>query len=428
MFRPTASRSLLADALLVASLAVVTFQALRKWVGDRYLVPTGSMEPVLHGHPDSGDMVFVDKTACAGDRRRHDLVVVDHPEQPGQPLVKRIAARGDEVTSRWIDIRQGDVWLGDSPQRLLREQKDPLAARPLRVPWADSAVPATANLLDLRAASVSPGNGVPGLGELALAPAHAVADEARAEHRAEPRRRRRFEPSGPRLPNGCLGTARPVDAGYLDVTATRSVVGTDVGVFDCGLELELAAPPPALLATIDVRGESLTFHWQPRDGRLVLWRNGDDVATTTLPVIQAPQRLEFARLDDRVYFCVDGRRDALFVVPRAAEWQGTDENGLPAGPRALAWVMAIGAADERLRLRRVQVFHDVFAWHDPIVGMPGQPGGWPREVPAGHWFLLGDSAFDSRDSRQFGPVPATSLLGIPRWVLGPWARARRVPQ
>ena len=421
MSRSVVSWPLVVDALLVASIAVVAFQALRRWVGDRYLVPTGSMEPVLHGHPLDGDVVFVDKTARAGDRRRHDLVVVDHPELPGQPLVKRIAACGDEPTSRWIDIRQGDIWLGDSPQRLQREQKDPLATRGQRVPWADTMVPASAALLDVRAATAA---GI----ELVLAPTHAVADEARAEQRPESRRRRRLDPSGPRLPTGSIGTARPVDAGYLDAAAARSVIGSDVGVFDCGMEIEFGAPPPTLVATIDVRGEALAFHWQPRDGRLVLWRNGDDVATTTLPIVVAPQRLEFARLDDRVYFCIDGRRDALFVVARSPEWHGDDENGLPAGPRALLHVAVIGSPDDVLRVRRLQVFHDVFAWHDPIVGLPGQPGGWPREVPAGHWYLLGDSAFDSRDSRQFGAVPTTSLLGVPRWVLGPWARARRVPQ
>jgi hypothetical protein len=129
---------LVLDALAVAAVAVLTFQCLRIGYGDRYLVPSGSMQPVLHGDPNDGDVVFVDKTARAESLRRHDLVVVQHPENLGQPLVKRIAACGDDPSSRWVDIRQGDVWLGDSPQRLLREQKDPLASRTQRVPWADT--------------------------------------------------------------------------------------------------------------------------------------------------------------------------------------------------------------------------------------------------------------------------------------------------
>ena len=111
-------------------------------------------------------------------------------------------------------------------------------------------------------------------------------------------------------------------------------------------------------------------------------------------------------------------------MPRDADWNTADESGMPGGLRAVVHVAALGPADAALRVRRLAVFHDVFAWRDPIVGLPGQPGTWPREVPPGHWFLLGDSAFDSRDSRQFGAVPESSLLGVPTRVLGPWSRRR----
>jgi len=410
------SLSLGRDAVAVAIVAVLTFQGLRNGYGDRYLVPTGSMEPVLHGDPRDGDVVFVDKTAGAGSLRRHDLVVVRHPEAPDQPLVKRIAACGDEPASRWIDVRQGDVWLGDSPQRLQREQKDPLASRAQRVPWADTSVPASSSLLDLRAARVV-GD------EWHLPPVAAVADEVRSAFRPEARRRRRLALDGPRLPEGCIGTARAVDAGCLTANGQRLAVGADHGVFDCGLELELADASTELLATIDARIEALTFHWQPAQQRVVLWRNGENVAERTLAV-PAGQRIEFGRLDDRVWFAVGDDPAGLFVVPRAADWNNTDENGMPGGPRTAVHLAAIGGAGASLRLRRLRVFHDVFAWRDPIVGLPGQPGTWPREVPPGHWFLLGDSAFDSRDSRQFGAVPESSLLGVPTRVLGPWARRR----
>ena len=38
---------LLCDALVVALVAVLTVQGLRRWYGDRYLVPSDSMRPVL---------------------------------------------------------------------------------------------------------------------------------------------------------------------------------------------------------------------------------------------------------------------------------------------------------------------------------------------------------------------------------------------
>jgi hypothetical protein len=149
---PPPFAALARDALFVALAAVATVQALRLRVGDRYLVPTGSMEPVLHGDPAHGDVVYVDKLADGAARRRHDLVVVAHPAEPGQLMVKRIAARGDDPEACWLDVRQGDLWLGPDAQRLQREQKDPLAARGMRATWAQApGSPAAQQRLDLRA-------------------------------------------------------------------------------------------------------------------------------------------------------------------------------------------------------------------------------------------------------------------------------------
>jgi signal peptidase I len=46
-----------------------------------------------------------------------------------------------------------------------------------------------------------------------------------------------------------------------------------------------------------------------------------------------------------------------------------------------------------------------------VAGLPGDRIEDQRVVPAGHVWVLGDNAENSRDSRAFGPVPVTSLLG-----------------
>jgi hypothetical protein len=423
------SLPLLRDALLVAGLAVLTVQALRRFVGDRYLVPSGSMEPLLHGHPQHGDIVFVDKTASSSAQRRHDLVVVAHPTEPGQQMVKRLAACGDDDDACWIKLAEGDVWLGPDAQHLQREQKDPLLARGQRVPWA--AVPGTAasdGAIDLGAAVAIGGGAANGAWRLPASES-SLADRRQQQRPAERFARRR---AGERvLPPGCIGTARAVDAGWVDVTGARSQVGSDVLVTDVGLELDVRALRGELLATIETRAEALTFHWQPASGRLVLWCDGVDHSTATLPPSPAPVRVEFGLLDHRVFFVVDGdpQRSCVVEQPERRAGGGEPETGPLRGPRTLAYVAVVtgerDSAAAGLEFTALRVFHDVFAWADKIVGMPGQPN-WPRFVPPGHWFLLGDSAFDSRDSRQFGPVPASSFLGVPRAVLGPWARRRWV--
>ncbi len=69
---------LLRDAVLVASIAVVTFLGLGRWFGDYYRVPSGSMEPTLHGDATSGDIV---------------VALVDGNEA----TLKRLRRKGDSI-------------------------------------------------------------------------------------------------------------------------------------------------------------------------------------------------------------------------------------------------------------------------------------------------------------------------------------------
>ena len=406
------------DAVVVAALAVLTVQALRRWVGDRYLVPSGSMQPLLHGDPQHGDIVFVDKLANARERRRGDVVVVQHPREPGQQLVKRIACIGDELPVCWIDLKQGDVWLGDNPQHMQREVKDPLQARGRRAPWAMA--PGTAAGLaglELTAATAA---GV--AGPWSLPAAWSSLAEARRGVSADVRATRRGAPAGSMLPDGHVGTRRVVDAGFLDATGAGSVVGQDVPVTDVGIDLAITGASGDALFTIETCHEALTFHWQPTSGRLLLWRDGVEVATAPFvaPLGSGrPLRLEFGLLDNRVFCCFDGDPARLFVVPREGSWDGGPEDRL-LPPRTLAHVAVLGPAGATLEFRAIVVFRDVFVMRQSLTGP------WPRHVPAGHWFLLGDNPFDSRDSRQFDSVPASTFLGVPSCIVGPWPRTRWV--
>lgn len=426
MARDRALAAIVRDALVVAAIAVLVVQALRRWGGDRYVVPSNSMQPVLHGDDRHGDVVFVDKWSNAAARRRHDLVVVQHPEKPGQQLVKRIAARGDDVTAGcWIDIREGDVWLGESRQVLTREQKDPLAARGQQVSWAvlpgaaagsSAGDPVGGSRIDMGAT----GRGSPDdSGTWTLPPMADSAIDARSVFGADARADRRRKSHV--VPTGAIGTTRCVDASYIDATGARGGSGHDVGVNDCGMTLDLRSVAE-LLCTIDARGEAMTFHTSLATGRVELWRNGEVVAATTWAWRPQPRhRIEFGRLDDRFYFVVDDRRDALFLVPRDANWP-VEADPVPGGPRTWLHVGVVGR--EPVRIAAVRVFRDLYAFRERIAGFPGDPGQWPRFVAPGTWFLLGDNPFDSRDSRNFDTVPSTEFIGRPLFVLGPWPRCR----
>lgn len=404
------------DAIVVAALAVATVQTLRRWCGDRYVVPSDSMQPVLYGDEVHGDVVYVDKLARAETCRVHDLVVVAHPDGNGKQMVKRIAARGDDVPGGcWIQLLDGDVWIGEGKldHQLVRQTKDPIDARSLQVPWAWWPGPAAAEGgLDLSAATAADG-------AWRVPPVVRIADEARSSCRSEARRERRRR--SPALPAGCIGTARPVDASFIDALGERGGSGHDVLVRDCGMELEVDGACE-LLCSLDAAAHTLTFHVDLHRGSVALWCNGVDVAAAAwAPVAAGRHRIEFGRLDDRYYLVVDDRRDALMLEPRREAWP-VDDPVPSVGPRTYLHVGVVG--EQPLRVLGVRVFHDVFAWREKVVGLNGDPGQWPRFVPPGTWFLLGDNAFDSRDSRAFGARPMSSFLGKPRFVIGPWPRTR----
>jgi signal peptidase I len=54
--------------------------------------------------------------------------------------------------------------------------------------------------------------------------------------------------------------------------------------------------------------------------------------------------------------------------------------------------------------------------HDPYVAPCGASPECnfrtPIEVPAGHWFMMGDNRGDSDDSRFWGPVPTSWIIGV----------------
>lgn len=72
--------------------------------------------------------------------------------------------------------------------------------------------------------------------------------------------------------------------------------------------------------------------------------------------------------------------------------------------------------------------HDGFLWlngkaqHESYVteAMAGTYG--PYKVPAGHVFVMGDNRNDSHDSRSFGSVPASDILGRASAVIWPLGR------
>lgn len=78
----------------------------------------------------------------------------------------------------------------------------------------------------------------------------------------------------------------------------------------------------------------------------------------------------------------------------------------------------IGIGGDRIRIARGTVFLNGHKLVEPYVRFPDTHDTAALTVPAGSVYVLGDNRADSEDSRAFGPVPDTMLVG--RALAGLW--------
>jgi signal peptidase I len=384
VLKSTRWRWALVALLVLPALAIL---GLRAFVGDLFLVDSGSMEPVLHGDPVEGDRVFV-RYERRPALRRFDLVVLERPGERA-PLVKRVVGLPGES----IQLSGGDLYVGG---RLLTEEER-------RAPWVpifDTARHSLGDLFHFDRPRWSESEGV-----------------------------WRIDGRGAR---GVFARLRPrLQDDYL-LPDGRRVEGRNP-VNDAALELDvrLAESFGTLILRLSEEGD---LFWaelsRGSEGHLrarllrATRSSGGDTAPEVLGVSEFEYdprdwlRVRFSNRDNDLALDLDlgPRTGALrHRYTRNSPTQRTPDGGMiHALPR-----IEFGGDDLALELRRVQVERDTtwfnlgrFATSEPEVLGPDE------------LFVLGDNSAESRDSREWGPIPLDSLIGTPRSILWPRSRAR----
>ncbi len=87
----------------------------------------------------------------------------------------------------------------------------------------------------------------------------------------------------------------------------------------------------------------------------------------------------------------------------------------------------MGLPGETIEVRGGHVWIDGLAVDEPWVTYWGGADYGPAEIPEGYVFILGDNRPVSRDSREIGPVPLSSIEGRACFVYWPLDEIRLVP-
>ncbi|MCE9592669.1 MAG: signal peptidase I [Planctomycetes bacterium] len=366
----------------IVALIVAVSLVVQAFVCDVYRVDSGSMEPTLHG-PDrhsKGESVLV----YYGKRHvgRFELVILRRPDEE-EPIVKRVVGLPGES----VQISNGDL--------LIEGRRLPI----------ESARPEPIVVFDERVHPIE--RGFPELAQLGTR----ISDVWQLDPRSKGMR----IPFAPRVTDGFWN-------------ASNEWVDGEEFVNDLGARLEYRLVSSDAEISLIVTEEGDRFRARVvRDnsgGLLVeLARAGADGAWAVLDSSVEPHGL-----DGWHALGLDNFDNALVVhfdgAPKLVETYMTNSNLTDAPDPRLSHRLPrveLFISSGPVELRGLAVVRDRFYARRGTIGVDAPIQLGPDEV-----LVLGDNSSKSFDSRQYGPVKLSDLIGRPGAVLWPWSAIRRL--
>lgn len=360
-------------------------------------VPTGSMEPTIHGDIVHGDeMLVFSPWFKLFDPERFDLAVFERPDdEPTEKTnVKRIAGLPGES----VRVEDGDLFItsqGGSTEKRLQKPYEEF--RPLLVRRFFERFGADFE----RHFGFDPATVRPEVRGVALIGGE---NEGRAaEISLDPR-------------------AVTLDDGWMD-DAGEDHAGQEVEkdlLFD--IEIALTKATTCLNLSFLIGVQTYSFDIVPYGaGHAIMFSRSDDAkqdpesyrASIKFLTTGAKHRIEFFQIDGQAGVAINGRRELCEALPSSG-------SSLGAGRGASNVKLAVWAGDAKVT--KFEVWRDLH-YTTPSGGSYAGRGN-AYKIPPDGVFVLGDCSRDSIDSRFYGPVPLQNLRGLPFLVWSPGSRRR----
>jgi hypothetical protein len=129
-------------------------------------------------------------------------------------------------------------------------------------------------------------------------------------------------------------------------------------------------------------------------------------------------RIRCSNVDNGLSFEVSTTPEVLCAEYAENRYDPSDRlmEGRSFGPR-----VRFGGEGAELDFRRIRILRDVHYTARDTHGVKA-----PVDLGPDEYFVLGDNSAESRDSREWGPVRRSQILGRPIWVVWPFGHARKL--
>lgn len=216
---------------------------------------------------------------------------------------------------------------------------------------------------------------------------------------------------------------------YLSETLKNSPGAGQEPAHDAAIEIRFTAPASGVLyAVLGEEGDQFGFELQfrPDVSGGLLTRTAKSKTEVLrekhLPVLApgSQHTLFIANLDNRLLFLLDGEE----FLPAADYEQNNPYTMFDAGTEKRLFppsTVLLGARDGNITVNWFRLLRDVDYSSTGSIGI-----GEPCELGPDEYYVLGDNSCCSEDSRSFGPIRRSSILGKPFAVIYPISLIRKL--